>query len=150
MELIVEQRSRGVELKLSREATNERRTVVELERQIQPRDLTPERQQSIRDSLSSFAGKYVLVGSYVGDVEGYRLSRQLKAALKNMDVFDDGGYISGPIVEGMLVCGDNTALVQALSELLGAKIGSPIENPGYCVKDASVIVGMKPFEVLKE
>jgi hypothetical protein len=136
-------------------ASNAELRIVELLAEIQPRDLTLAQQKAIRDSLSRFSGQHVLLGSYVGDAEGYRLSRQLIAALKPLDVVDDGGYKVGPTIEGILVCGENVNLVGALSKLLRAEIGklaiSSVKppDPEYCVKDASIVVGMKPLAVLK-
>ena len=60
--------------------------ILTLETIVGGRQLSDEQINQIAASLKSFAGKTILVGSYLGDAEGARLGLQVRKALKLADI----------------------------------------------------------------
>lgn len=126
---------------------------MKLEAIIANRHLTPEQQQAIAESLSTYAGRVVWLRSNVGDPEAKRVALEIKAALElaRITVEDRTEQpLGGAQVLGLLVCGEgpaDSAFAEAVIESLktDAKlIVRPFNRLG-CTGETSINVGLKPL-----
>jgi hypothetical protein len=137
--------------------------IAALNAQIAPRRLLPNQQEAIAKELQQFAGKTVMVGSYILDVEGAVIGGQITEAIKKASLSTNSGWLmsvlgNGPIALGIHITGKDAPLVEALLKAIGkyqvvfsqepfpdgftsTNFARPIGPP----PDAVVFVGAKPI-----
>jgi hypothetical protein len=138
--------------------------IASLNAQIAPRRLQPDQQAAIAKGLETFAGKSVLIGSYLLDVEAAILGGQITEAIKAARISTNSEWLmsvqgGAPIALGVHVTGNDAPLVSALLKALGKYHEvSPIEpfpngftstnfaRPIGIPPEAIVFVGIKPIE----
>lgn len=152
-----------VEIDLAKQrqrAVKAEKDLLELQAQVQPRNLTPEQQTLIAASCRAFAGRKIEVRSYSTDLEGWRLGQLLKAAFEfgGLEVADEtanfmefGGFTVGVIVRGPA---DQSDLIQTVQESLSRNGNIMISHqPTMPLPNETtrvvVLVGIKPFVAIR-
>ena len=127
----------------------------ELESQLQPRSLSVKQQEDMAKACLPFAGTPIDVFSFSGDAEGGRLVKQIVAALRAARIpaqVRAGAMVqvNAPPPSGIDISGFNPGLAKAISEsLTAAQIYSRVNPKRPDEQAMTVVVGVKPFEMLK-